>query len=194
MDTSFPAPTNHLMGAMPTPINALRMAARNIPWLLLIAITATSPTLAQAISGTVSKVHDGDTVALDTGVKIRLFGIDAPELNQKCLSAAGVCEPCGRLSKQALTGFALGKPITCERRGKSYKRVVAECTVDGVSLGPWMLSQGMAVAYRTPPAYTNAVHTKAEDEAKTVKLGIWGMTFIPPADWRHRNARLECER
>jgi len=34
----------------------------------------------------------------------------------------------------------------------------------------------------------------AQEAARRAGAGIWGLTFIPIADWRHHGARLECER
>lgn len=160
----------------------------------LLAVLA-FPAAAETISGTVSKVHDGDTLTLDSGVKIRVFGIDAPELHQQCMDANGTCAPCGDVSRQALTVLTLGKQVSCVVRGKSYNRVVGECSVGDIQIGPWMLSHGQAVAYEH---YLKAAdrfgYMSAQEGAKRAQAGIWAQTFMPPDEWRHHHARLECER
>ena len=41
------------------------------------------------------------------------------------------------------------RTVTCEDLGRDrYKRIVARCTVAGEDLGEWMVSQGLALAYR----------------------------------------------
>ena len=153
-----------------------------------------------AFTGTVTAVHDGDTLTLDGTTKVRLFGIDAPELKQQCRADAihspgpSPCVPCGEASRQALEGLVLGKEVTCIDRGKSYDRIVGECAVGKVQLGPWMLSHGWAVAYESflrkadKPAYIGA-----QSGAKRANEGLWAMTWVPPDAWR-KKARLECER
>ncbi|MGI9459091.1 MAG: thermonuclease family protein [Pirellulales bacterium] len=71
------------------------------------------PTLAAdtTIVGKVVGVHDGDTLTLrteDETLKVRLSGIDTPELGQ----------PFGNNAKQALSGMAFGKSVTISSTGK----------------------------------------------------------------------------
>ena len=166
--------------------------------LLLNFLPASS--FAADLSGLVKTVHDGDTLTIQSGQRIRLFGIDAPELRQKCRADAvhqpgpAACVPCGEQARVALENLVLGKEIHCLDRGKSYDRIVGECTVGEVQMGPWMLTHGWAVAYESflkkadKPAYLGA-----QSAAKRANEGIWAMTWIPPAQWR-KKARLECER
>ncbi|MGD9891648.1 MAG: thermonuclease family protein [Dehalococcoidia bacterium] len=62
-----------------------RIAA--IVGLVIVALAAHGPAVsAQAPEGWqhVARVIDGDTVELDDGTRVRLFGVSAPELNQRC--------------------------------------------------------------------------------------------------------------
>ena len=90
-------------------------------------------------------VTDGDTVA---GQPIRLFGIDTPESKQICL-AGGKRRPCGWSSTQALAKRIAGWPVVClERDHDRYGRIVAVCCAGGERHNAWMVSQGLAVAYK----------------------------------------------
>ena len=65
------------------------------------------PVLLFALSGKVVSVHDGDTITILTEekqVKVRLFGIDAPELKQ----------PFGRKSKEFLASMIAGQIVKVE--------------------------------------------------------------------------------
>lgn len=159
-----------------------------------------SPAFADTFVGTVTRVHDGDTFSIGKQ-RIRIFGIDAPELNQQCRADAiyepgpSPCVACGRSSRDWLAGIILNKEVQCTSRGKSYDRIVAECTVGKIRLGPWMLSNGFAVSYKEFLTRRDLnEYMGAESGAKRGAAGLWSMTFIPPADWRKQKMRLECER
>lgn len=171
---------------------------------LFLATLTAAPTLgapAVRLEGVVAKVHDGDTFTLVSGQKIRVFGIDAPELHQQCRAGAihapgpSPCVPCGEASRQALEELILGKEVRCESRGQSYDRMVGECTVGKIQVGPWMLTHGHAVvSEQYLKKKDRAAYVGAQSGAKRANEGIWAMTFIPPADWRNHKQRLECER
>ena len=152
-------------------------------------------------AGKVVAVHDGDTFTLAEGQKIRVFGIDAPELRQLCradaVHSAGSpsCVPCGDASRKVLEGLILGQVVSCKSRGQSYDRVVGECAVGEIQIGPWMLSHGYAVAYEQfLRKKDRGAYLGAAASAKRAGTGIWAMTFIPPANWRNHKQRLQCER
>lgn len=80
-----------------------------------------------ALTGTVVGVHDGDTMRLDSGTRIRLQAIDANERDGSCHAT---CAPMSaKAATDNLSRLALGKRVTCEATGKSYNRVVAWCSV-----------------------------------------------------------------
>ncbi len=167
----------------------------------LIAAPAWAAGAPQELSGKVTAVHDGDTFTINGTTKIRVFGIDAPELKQQCRADAihapgpSPCVPCGESAREALEGLILGKEVRCGNRGQSYDRVVGECTTGKIQVGPWMLTHGHAVEYRQYLRKADrAVYMGAEAGAKRANEGVWAMTVIPPADWRNRKMRLECER
>lgn len=166
---------------------------------LVFSLLPTS-SFAADLSGLVTAIHDGDTLTIQGGQRIRLFGIDAPELNQQCRADAihepgpSPCVPCGKQAREALQRLVLGKEVICRDRGKSYDRVVGECTVGKIQVGPWMLSHGWAVVYdQFLRKADKPVYLGAQSGAKRANEGIWAMTWVPPAQWRKR-ARLECER
>ena len=72
--------------------------------ILLLIVALAFPLPAYAWPGTLLDVHDGDTMTVApmgdvrTPLKIRLYGIDAPELEQKGARSPAItsCRSCGR--------------------------------------------------------------------------------------------------
>ena len=165
-----------------------------MPRQVIVAVLAvlTSPALAADLTGTVAAIHDGDTLTLSSGEKIRLFGIDAPELRQKCLQG-GACVPCGQRAREALVALTASRSVVCVPRSRSYDRIVGECSADGKPLGPAMLRQGAAVAYeRYLKAADRPAFLSAQEAAKGAGAGLWGGIMVQPERWR-RGDRLACE-
>ena len=137
------------------------------------------------------KVVDGDTIHIKS-YKIRLEGIDAPEMKQKCK------KPylkimffnfqkdyyCGQMSKKKLVQKIGNKPVKCILLGKDrYKRYLAKCLKGTINLNRWMVRNGYAIAYRK----YSKIYIPDENFAKEEKLGLWIGTFIKPEKWRKLN-------
>ncbi len=74
----------------------------------------------------------------------------------------------------------------CEDLGRDrYKRIIGRCTVAGEDTGAWMVSQGLALAYRR----YSLDYTGQEAEARAARRGIWAGEFVKPWQWR-RGKRL----
>ena len=125
------------------------------------------------------RVVDGDTIVLN-GEKIRFSGIDTPELKQTC-SNGDEKVYCGKTAKTLLIKRIGNETPECISEGKdSYKRILAECFVNGESLSVYLVRSGYAFAYRK---YSDKF-IKDEDFAKENKLGMWSMKFQFPWDFR----------
>lgn len=78
-------------------------------------------------------VHDGDTFRCADRTRVRVWGLDAPEL----------ATPAGPASMRAMATMLAGQTLTCQRKGKSHNRVVARCTLpDGRDIAAEMIRQG----------------------------------------------------
>lgn len=71
-------------------------------------------------SGLATSIYDGDTLTLTNSsngatVKVRMHGMDAPELAQACLTAAGASYPCGQMARDNLTAAVGGASLDCEQ-------------------------------------------------------------------------------
>ena len=142
----------------------------------------------------IPKIIDGDTVHINTK-KIRLEGIDAPEMKQKCkkpfLKISAIigfqfnkAYLCGVTSKAKLIDKIDNSKIKCISVSKDrYKRFLATCYKDKINLNKWMVRNGYAVAYKR---YSKD-YLRDEEYAKENKLGVWEGTFLMPEKWRKLN-------
>ena len=126
-----------------------------------------------------ARVTDGDTIKIGK-TRIRLFGIDAPEIKQTC-AVNGKVWDCGYKARQALVK-AIGKwLVRCEEKHRDrYRRFVAICTAGGVNLNSLMVRHGWALAYRQ----YSTDYEQDELLARAKKLGLWQGAFVPPWNWR----------
>jgi endonuclease YncB( thermonuclease family) len=140
---------------------------------------------AKKLQGLVSAVHDGDTVTLNAaGVihKIRLDGIDAPELAQAF----------GSRSHAALASAVLGQTVqVAYSQTDQYGRIVGAVFTAGCEyVNLKQVASGMAWFYRAYQcelsAPLRAQFAKAEDAAVASKTGLW-LDADPTAPWLYRN-------
>ena len=128
------------------------------------------------------KIIDGDTIHLNNE-KIRFTGIDTPELKQTCSKNNEIIY-CGIEARQLLIDKIGKNRINCVREGKDqYKRTLAECFVNDLSLSKYLVREGYAFAYRK---YSKKF-INDEDFARKNKIGMWSMKFEYPWDWRKKN-------
>lgn len=128
---------------------------------------------------------DGDTLKMGT-VSVRLFGIDAPEAQQRCSARSGNEYECGTRARLFLAGAVYGRSITCEPKDiDRFGRTVAICSAGGVDLGRALVSSGLAVAYRE---YTD-IYVEDERVAKQARRGLWAGRFDPPSSYRANRFR-----
>jgi len=130
------------------------------------------------ISG-VAQVVDGDTLHVgDT--RVRLSGVDAPELSQRCGPDARKVA-CGSMAADQLRALVQGRTVACKVVGVDrYRRSVAVCRLSGEDIGAALVEAGWATAYRR---YSLA-YVGPELRARTARRGIWAMGFEAPADYR----------
>ncbi|WP_114945457.1 thermonuclease family protein [Microvirga calopogonii] len=127
-----------------------------------------------------AQVTDGDTIRIGE-TRIRLKGIDAPEIRQQC-SRSGRSYSCGETSRRALIDLVSGETVRCRAAGRDrYQRVLARCIVNGLDIGARMVEDGWAVSYGRD-------YDSEETRARNRSAGLWEGNFERPQDWRRRNS------
>ena len=132
-----------------------------------------------------ARAIDGDTIAIE-GRHYRLYGIDAPELNQLCRNQFGMSYQCGMESREWLAGLLRDQRVKCETRETDrYGRDIATCeTANGLDIAAAQVRNGQAIAY---VRYSKKYLTE-QDKAAAEKTGLWRGTFTPPEQFRHQPA------
>jgi len=104
-----------------------------------------------------ASVVDGDTLEIH-GIRIRLWGVDAPESSQLCRGEDSLQYRCGAQAANDLDTFIARRPVNCLPLSLDpYGRTVATCSVHGADLGEWLVRNGLALDCRnirkasTPP-------------------------------------------
>ena len=126
----------------------------------------------------VTSVYDGDTATLncpDGELKVRVWGIDTPEIRQA---------PWGRQSRDALRARMPGdvrvEVLDTDRYGRSVARLY-----DGQQdLGLSLVRDGQAAVYRQ--YNDSALYRQAEDQARRERKGIWSEPGAQQTPWEWR--------
>jgi endonuclease YncB( thermonuclease family) len=126
-----------------------------------------------------ARVIDGDTIEL-AGRRLRLVGIDAPELGQTC-ERAGQTYRCGEAARDGLREL-VAPGLSCRISGQDrYRRDLATCEADGEDPGRVLVARGLAVAFGR--------YESEEREARRRGVGLWAGSFERPSEWRKAHPR-----
>lgn len=117
----------------------------------------------------VTRIIDGDTFETETGEKVRLIGINAPEIS----------DIFGEEAKEHLSQLIEGQTVdlisdhTSNDRDR-YKRLLRYVTLNGVDINKRMLLDGYAFAYLKYRFEKEAEYRDAQLTASKNNYGIWG--------------------
>lgn len=133
-----------------------------------------------------ARVVDGDTLAIGSA-RIRLEGIDAPEMAQTCRTASGQSWDCGKKAAAFLRQLIGQQDVACNATGEDrYRRMLAICYASRVNLNAAMIDAGLARAF----VRYSKMFVAAEAEAKARGIGIWQGPAEAPWDFRRHEWRL----
>lgn len=136
--------------------------------------------------GVISAVHDGDTITLQseaTTKKIRLAGIDAPELKQ----------PYGIESRDALRQDILNQQVTVDTsKTDKYGRSVGKVLINNEDINLKQVRRGLAWVYtdyiKELSADDQGLYKASEKAANDEHIGLW-QDEQPVAPWTYRKQK-----
>jgi endonuclease YncB( thermonuclease family) len=126
-----------------------------------------------------AQVTDGDSLRIGQE-RIRLYGIDAPELHQRC-DVSGRNWACGQWAAEKLAQIVARGVLRCEAVEQDrYGRTVARCTVAGRDVSAMMVQAGAAMAF----IRYSTDYLAQERAAKAEARGLWSGAMIAPEVFR----------
>lgn len=130
------------------------------------------------LEGNVIEVIDGDTIEVSNFgkiLKVRLFGIDAPESKQEF----------GEESKAFLASMIMNKKISIISKDEDqYGRILGIVKFEGKDINKIMVSSGHAWAY----THYSDLYARDQTLAKERKIGLWNNKKpLEPYKWRKQN-------
>ena len=131
-------------------------------------------------------VYDGDTLKLQDGRRVRLIGINTPEIGRNDATPKPFATD-ARDTLQALLDAGNRKLLLqygAERRDH-YGRLLAHAFLEnGENIAVHLLQQGLATTLVVPPnTWAQDCYQEHEDRARSADRGLWGL-----ADYRTQDA------
>ncbi len=143
-------------------------------------------------TGVVARVHDGDTLSLTDGRRVRLLGIDAPELEKEGRPA----EFLAHAAKKALSDLTQGRRVRLEYdrlRYDRFQRLLAYVHLeDGTLVNRELVARGLARVYTQPPNTARQEELlAAQREALEAGRGIWREALTQDEDFYLANQKTQ---
>jgi endonuclease YncB( thermonuclease family) len=138
--------------------------------------------------GKVTAITDGDTIKVlcnKQEIKIRLYGIDAPEKKQDY----------GNRAKQACSALCFGKDVTVSVTGKDrYRRTIAIAYLaDSTNINQELVKRGAAWWYREYAPDSKEL-PQLEANARKDKVGLWALPDpVAPWEWRKNKSKKKLK-
>jgi endonuclease YncB( thermonuclease family) len=126
---------------------------------------------------------DGDTLA--AGIeRLRLEGIDAPEIDQVCRNDAGRDWACGDEARVTLERLVSASGVDCKASDRDrYERLLVRCRAGDQDINAEMVRLGMAVS--------SGDYRSEEETAREERAGVWVGEFDKPREWRIMHGMMD---
>ena len=130
----------------------------------------------------VRRVIDGDTFEAETGEKVRLIGINAPEIS----------DIFGQEAKQYLSDLIENKTVDLQADNSSnnrdrYQRLLRYVILEGVDINKKMVSDGFAFAFLKYNFSKSTEYKHAQILSREANKGIWGDSKKEIIIYEHEN-------
>ncbi len=169
-------------------IQAIALVIASLVYLGLRSLPLAHPAAAKGELFYVSRVVDGDTLKLSNGERVRLIGVDTPELHysEKLLRDAKrsgkdirAIQALGRMASDFTKALCQGKKVRLEfdvERRDRYGRILAYVYLeDGQFVNARILEEGFGQIMTIPPNVKYAgLFLKLESSARDNRRGLWG--------------------
>ncbi len=167
-----------------------------MPIVFLLILLFAIPARAQEPVAGPACIRDGSTLFVGVrieqgqcrgGVKIRLFGIETPDLEQRCATVSGAPYSCGLSALNTLEDMTFRLSVQCEARAgpDPDRSLPATCWAAERELNAEMVRRGWALAHPGE----GAEYLDEEAAAKAAKRGLWAGRFDLPWIWRQERRR-----
>jgi len=138
---------------------------------IILFLIVVSHSLCFAQFTKVKRVVDGDTFVTESGERVRLIGINAPEMK----------EFYGIEAKEHLKDLIEGKDVelTSDHKSKDkdrYSRLLRYVILNDMDVNEQMILEGYAYALLKYRFDKSEAYSEAETEAKEQQLGMWKYT------------------
>ncbi len=156
---------------------------------VIILALGNSANACEVITGTVTKVADGDTFTLKTKTKtlqVRLARIDAPEIAH----FGNPAQPFGKDAADALREMIKGEKVSVEVQSvDQYRRTVGDVRMGKDHINAITVTDGLAWVYQEyAKDAEGAGLNELEQVAREKGIGLWtDANPIYPADFRKSN-------
>lgn len=154
----------------------------NLPALKLLSVTPTSSTnivptvsisLRPSETAIVKRVIDGDTIELESGLRVRYIGIDTPELPTSTKGIECFAKEATEKNKELVEGKTIVMKKDVSETDK-YQRLLRYVWIGGIFVNEYLVQEGYARQATFPPdvAYSGLFRS-ATMEAKKSDKGLW---------------------
>ena len=132
-----------------------------------------------ALAATVTRVVDGDTIQLDTGDRVRLLAVDAPETVHPHKEVEHFGKEAADFTRRALTGervlLVLDQNAAARKHRDRYGRLLAYVyrERDNLDFNAELVKQGYAYAYLKYPTERGEEFLGYQREARRTRRGLW---------------------
>lgn len=130
-------------------------------------------TIAESGYITVTRVIDGDTIVIEGNQKVRLIGVDTPELHHPKKPVQHFAKEAKEFTKKIAEGKQVRLEYDWQKKDK-YNRLLAYVYLeDGTFLNLEIIKQGYGFAYTKYPFKYLEQFRQAEKEAREQGRGLW---------------------